>query len=111
MEEHKVLITTSGLGSRLGNLTNKTNKCLVRITDKPSISHIIESYAKKTEFVITLGHHGDHVKQFLSLTYPEHNFTFVKIDKYQGEGSSLGYSILQCKDFEQSWGCHNDRSR
>lgn len=98
MEEHKVLITTSGLGSRLGNLTNKTNKCLVRITDKPSISHIIESYSPKTEFVITLGHHGDHVKQFLSLTYPNHNFTFVKIDKYQGKGSSLGYSILQCKD-------------
>jgi choline kinase len=99
MEEYKVLITTSGLGSRLGNLTNKTNKCLVRITDKPAISHIIESYPKKTEFVITLGHYGDHVKQFLSLVYPDHNFLFVEIDKYQGEGSSLGYSILQCKDF------------
>jgi len=98
MVEHKVLITTSGLGTRLGNLTNNTNKCLVRITDKPAISHIIESYPENTEFVITLGYYGDYVKQFLQLTYPNHNFTFVNVDKYEGEGSSLGYSILQCKD-------------
>ena len=48
MEEFKVLITTSGLGSRLGELTDYTNKSLVRINDKPSLSHIIESYDKKT---------------------------------------------------------------
>ena len=98
MVEHKVLITTSGLGSRLGQLTNYTNKCLIRITDKPAISYIVESYPKNTKFVITLGHYGDHVKQFLQLAYPNHDFTFVEIDKYKGEGSSLGYSILQCKN-------------
>jgi choline kinase len=97
MAEYKVLITTSGLGSRLGNLTDYTNKCLVRVADKPAISYIVESYPTNTEFVITLGHYGSHVKQFLQLAYPEHNFTFVEIDKYKGEGSSLGYSILQCK--------------
>jgi len=98
MEEFKVLITTSGLGSRLGELTDYTNKSLVRINDKPSLSHIIESYDKKIEFVITLGHFGSHVKQFLNLAYPEHKFTFVEIDNYQGAGSSLGYSILKCRD-------------
>jgi choline kinase len=98
MEEHKVLITTSGLGSRLGNLTDKTNKCLVRITDKPSISYIIESYPEDTQFVISLGYKGDLVKQFLTLAYPNIDFTFVEVDKYDGEGSSLGYSILQCKN-------------
>ena len=41
MEEYKVLLTTSGLGSRLGNLTKFTNKSLVRIGDKPTISHKI----------------------------------------------------------------------
>ena len=29
--KHKVLITTSGIGSRLGKITNYTNKCLVRV--------------------------------------------------------------------------------
>jgi choline kinase len=97
MEDYKVLITTSGLGSRLGNLTDYTNKCLVRIADKPAISYIVESYPKNTKFVITLGHYGSHIKQFLQLAYPNHNFTFVEVNKYKGEGSSLGYSILQCK--------------
>ena len=41
MVEYKVLITASGLGSRLGNLTKFTNKGLVRIGKKPeSIKNI-----------------------------------------------------------------------
>lgn len=101
MEEHKVLITTSGVGSRLGNLTNFTNKCLVRIGDKPAISHIIESYPENTKFVITLGHFGSYVQEFLTLAYPKLNFTFVTVDRFKGEGSSLGYSLLQAKPYLQ----------
>jgi len=97
--KYKILITTSGIGSRLGNLTDYTNKCLVRISNKPAISHIIESYPLGSQYVITLGHYGDLVKQFLTLTYPEHDFTFVQIDNYKGERSSLGYSILQAKKY------------
>lgn len=97
MEEFKVLITTSGLGSRLGELTDYTNKSLIRINDKPSLSHIIESYNQNVEFVVTLGHFGSHVKQFLEITYPDHKFTFVKIDNFKGDGSSLGYSISKCE--------------
>ena len=96
MVEYKVLITTSGIGSRLGKLTNYTNKCLVRVGDIPAISHIIESYPIETKFVITLGHYGDYVRQFLELTY-NRDFTFVYVDNYEGGGSSLGYSILQAK--------------
>jgi len=102
MEEYKVLITTSGVGSRLGNLTEKTNKCLVRISDKPSISHIIESYPKETKFVITLGYFGDYVRQYLNIAHPNSDFTFVEIDNYNNQGSSLGYSISKC---EEHLGC------
>lgn len=93
-----VLITTSGIGSRLGEISKYTNKCLVRVDDKPSISHIIELYPQDTKFIITLGHFGSHVKQFINLVYPHKDISFVEIDKYQGEGSSLGYSISKCKD-------------
>lgn len=103
MVDHKVLITTSGTGSRLGDLTKFTNKSLVRVGKKPAISYIIESYPENTEFVITLGHFGDHVKDFLELVYPNKKFKFITVDKYEGVGSSLLYSIrcakneLQCK--------------
>lgn len=97
MVDHKVLITTSGIGSRLGKLTDFTNKSLVRIGDKPAISHIIEYYPKDTSFVITLGHFGSYVKEFLELAYPNKDFTFIKVDNFEGQGSSLGHSILQAK--------------
>ena len=101
MEEYKVLLTTSGLGSRLGEITNFTNKSLVRIGPKPAISYIIESYPKTVEFVITLGHFGDHVKEFLELAYPDRKFQFVWVDVFSGKGSSLVYSMLQTKNHLQ----------
>lgn len=101
MAEYKVLITTSGLGSRLGNLTKFTNKTLVRIGKKPAISYIIDSYPIDTEFVITLGHYGNQVQEFLSLAYPDREFKFVWVDNYEGPGSSLLYSMSQCKKYLQ----------
>lgn len=103
MEEHlKVLITTSGLGHRLGDITRFTNKSLVRVGKKPALSYIIEAYPQDTDFVITLGHFGNQVKQFLQLAYPDHNFQFVTVDNYDGPGSSLCYSILQAKNYINS---------
>lgn len=101
MVEYKVLLTTSGLGSRLGNLTKFTNKSLVRVGDKPVISHIIESYPQDVEFVVTLGHYGSHVKQYLTLAHSDRNITFVEVDNYMGEGSSLLYSISLCEEHLQ----------
>lgn len=98
---YKVLITTSGIGSRLGDLTSYTNKCLVRAGNKPAISYILENYDEDVEFVITLGYYGNHVKDFLKLAYPNKKFTFVEIDNYNEIGSSLGYSLLKAKDHLQ----------
>jgi NDP-sugar pyrophosphorylase family protein len=93
-----VIITTSGTGSRLNNLTKYTNKSLINIGDKYAICYIIENYDINTEFIITIGYYGKLVKDFLLLSYPNHNFKFVTIDNYDGEGSSLGYSLLQAKN-------------
>ena len=98
MAGYKVLITASGLGSRLGNLTKFTNKGLVRIGKKPALSYIIESYPDDVEFVVTLGHYGDQVEQFLNLAYPDKKITYVPVENYDGEGSSLLYSMSLCKD-------------
>lgn len=93
----KIIITTSGIGKRLGNYTKYNNKTLVRVGNKYAICYIIEKYPMSSEFIITLGYYGDLVKQFLQLAYPNHNFTWVTIDKYEGDGSSLGYSLLQTR--------------
>jgi NDP-sugar pyrophosphorylase family protein len=95
----KVLITTSGIGSRLGKLTERTNKSLVKVGDKPVIARIIDSYPNDSEFVITLGYFGNHVREFLEIAYPRLKIVFVEVDKYVGDGSSLAYSLYQARDF------------
>ena len=101
MSTFKVLLTTSGIGSRLGEITQYTNKALVRIGDKPSISHIIEMYPLGSQFVVTLGYYGNQVRDFLEIAYPEISFEFVDVDNYEGEGSSLLYSMLCAKNLLQ----------
>lgn len=100
-QTYKVLITTSGAGARLGELATHTNPSLVRLLKKPILSHIVESYPREIEIVVTLGYFGNLVKEFLLLAYPERKFTFVEVDKYQGEGSSQGYSMLCAKEYLQ----------
>jgi NDP-sugar pyrophosphorylase family protein len=94
----KVLITCSGLGSRLGEITDFTNKSLVRIGTKAAISHIIDSYPSETEFVVTLGYFGSHVKQYLQIAHSNARLSFVDVCPYNGKGSSLVKSILCAKD-------------
>lgn len=99
--KYKVLITTSGLGQRLGDLTKYTNKGLIRVGKKPVLSYIIDSYPENTEFVITVGYFAQQIKDFINIVYPERRVIFVEVDKYQGSGSSLGYSMLKAKDYLQ----------
>jgi NDP-sugar pyrophosphorylase family protein len=99
---YKVFIPCAGVGARLGEFTENVNKALVSIANKPAISHIIEKFNKETEIVIALGYKGDYIKQFLELAYPDRNFQFVEIDKYQGEGSGLGYTLNKCRKYLQS---------
>lgn len=104
----KVFITTSGTGSRCGNLTKYTNKSMIKLGKKPAISYIIDSYPEDFEFVITLGYFGDHVKQYLNIAYPNRKFTFVNVDKYEGAGTSQVYSQLQAKEYLQEPFIYND---
>ena len=96
--KYKVLVTTSGVGLKLGELTKYTNKSLITLGDKPALSYIVEAYPDSVEIVVTLGHFGKQVKDFLRLVYPNRKFTFVEVDRYEGPGSSLLYSMLMARE-------------
>lgn len=97
----KVVIPTAGLGSRLGSRTQFINKALLTVDHKPVIANIIDKFPSDTEFVILLGYKGDQVKQVLLAMYPEYAFQFVEVDKFEGEGSGLGYSLLCAEKYLQ----------
>lgn len=97
-KQYKVLITTSGTGSRLKELTKNKNKVLIDIAGRPAIDYILQKYPDDISLVITLGYKGNQVQKFLKEKYPNKIFEFVGVDKYQGPGSSLGYSMLCAKE-------------
>lgn len=102
--EHKtpaVLIVCAGLGSRLRGLTKNINKTLLPINNKAIISHIIDMFPLSYDFVVTLGYKGDSIKEYCQITHPKINFTFVNIDKFEGDGTGPGYSALQCEQYLQ----------
>ena len=101
MEEYRVLITTSGVGSRLGKLTDFTNKSLVRIGSKAAITRIIEMYPNNAHFIVTLGHFGNHVKEYLKIAHCDRHFTFVEVDNFDSAGSSQLYSMNCAKPYLQ----------
>lgn len=99
---YKVVIPSAGVGSRIGSFTKFLNKALVTIGDKPAIAHIIDKIPQQVEIVIPVGYKSDYVIQVLLAMFPDRKFSFVKVDKYEGEGSGLGYTLncakhlLQC---------------
>jgi len=95
--KYKVLIASAGLGNRLKGMTKNINKALISVAHKPAISYIIEKFEKDIEIVIAVGYKSKSIKDYISIAYPDRKITFIEVDKYEGEGSGLGYSILKCK--------------
>ncbi len=94
----QVVIPSAGIGSRLGKLTEHINKTMIQIGGKAIISHIIDSYPTNYEFIVCLGHKGESLRQYLEISHPELDITFIDIDKFDGPGSGLGYTLKKTKD-------------
>jgi len=95
--KYKVLIASAGLGNRLKGMTKNVNKALISVAHKPVISYIIEKFDEDIEFVIPVGYKAQTVKDYLTLAYPNKKITFIDVDLYEGKGSGLGYTIMQCE--------------
>ena len=91
---YKVVIPSAGIGSRIGPYTKFMNKALVTLGDRPAICRVIEKFPVAIEIVIILGYRGDQLEEVLRAFYPERNLTFVTVDKFEGDGSGLGYTLL-----------------
>lgn len=97
----KVCILTAGKGSRLGNYGKIINKAILPINDKAILSHILEMFSPKYEFIIGVGYRSNDIKNYLKIAHPNLNFKFVQIKNYSGVGSGPGRSLLYCKKFLQ----------
>ena len=58
---------------------------------------MIEKTPLDHDIIVVLGYKGNVVQEYCEAAHPDRNFTFVTVDKYEGEGSSLAYSLLLAK--------------
>lgn len=98
---HTVCILTSGKGTRMGEYCKYLNKALLPLGKKAAISHIIECFPVESTFVVTLGHLGDQVRNYLLIAHSDRKFEFVHVDRYEGTGSGPGYSLSCAKHLLQ----------
>ncbi|MBW2982633.1 NTP transferase domain-containing protein, partial [Candidatus Woesearchaeota archaeon] len=73
----KVIILSAGRGRRMGQLTEDTPKCLLKVQDKPVLQHQIETLQsafkklkKKLEIIVVIGYLSQKISKFIS-TYEE----------------------------------------
>ena len=108
-ENKTVVIPAAGLGSRLGSFTKNYSKAMCTLGRMPVISHIINKFSNNDEIIILLGYKGDLLKQVVEACHPDKNIKFVNVDKYEGEGSGLGYSLHCAYELLQKpfmfWSC------
>jgi len=98
MEKYKVCILTAGLGVRMSYFTKTFNKALIPVHGKPAICHIIDKFPEDVPMVIAVGYKKETVIDYLTVNYPNRSLEFVHVDKFEGEGTGPGYSLLCCKD-------------
>ena len=91
---YRVVIPNAGIGSRLEDLTKNLNKSLVSVANRPILSHLIDKFPKKCDFVIPLGYKGKLVRSFIELAYPDRIFHFVNVSPYEGKGCG-NFRMLQ----------------
>ena len=104
-----VVIPAAGLGARLGDFTKNYSKAMCTLGKMPIISHIIEKFDSNDEIIILLGYKGDLLKQCVESCHPDKNIKFITVDKYEGPGSGLGYSLHCAYELLQKpfifWSC------
>ncbi|MBM3184192.1 MAG: hypothetical protein FJZ64_02685, partial [Chlamydiae bacterium] len=93
-----VCILTAGKGSRMGPLSC-LNKALLPFKGEAILTHIIRSFPEKTKFVIALGYKGSQVREYIAAAHPNLFVQYVEVDRFEGEGTGPGYSLLACKSF------------
>ena len=97
----KAIITAAGLGERLGELTKDTNKCLLKIGEKPLIIHLVDelkSLGVDPIYVVT-GHCADRMQEELAgkvilLSNPEYATTGLLSSVIKGKKYLIGSDFL-----------------
>jgi len=91
----KVIILAGGFGTRLSEYTDSVPKPMVKISDKPILWHIMNTYASygHKDFYIACGYKSEYIKNyFLNYSSLQKDFT---VDFSNGEITTHGHNLSE----------------
>jgi len=87
----RAIIPVAGIGSRLRPHTYTLPKVLLSVAGKPIIAHIIDKVVSEgiTEATIVVGHMGEMIREYISVTYPHLPVEYVEQEDHLGLGHAI----------------------
>ena len=104
VEMPQVVVLAGGLGTRLGDLTQRIPKSLVEVDDKPIIGHILDWISDQgcNRALILTGHLGEQFEQY---THHTVSLTYVQEPQPLGTGGALWNAVDYLEpEFILLWG-------
>lgn len=100
-----VVIAAAGSGERMKTVNSEIHKALLPYKVKPILWYIVSSISESQNIGVLLGHRATQIKNFLEISFPHRNFTFIYVDDWTSEKSGTGYSLLAAKELvnESFW--------
>ena len=96
----KALILNSGLGSRMGDITNTHPKCMTEVDQEETIVGRQINLLRKcgiNDVVMTTGYFDNVLREYCDSLYSDMNFTYVLNPKYRE--TNYIYSIYCARDY------------
>ncbi len=95
----KIVILNSGIGERMGSLTKKNPKCLVKINGGTILGHQVRNLTNNgmNNIIITTGPFENKIKNFMKNKFPKLNIVYINNPKYAV--TNYIYSIHLLRNF------------
>ena len=95
----QTIILAAGRGTRFGEMTQATPKCLLKVLGKPIIARIMDALPKDdSNIIIVIGHLGEKVKRFVGARHGRHPVTYVEAEPTLGTAGALRHARHLLKD-------------
>lgn len=83
-----VVILAAGKGTRVAQITNGKNKCIIPLGSKTAAEHILSHFSEDDRVIIVLNHEDTYSESFIR-SRVKRDITFVYSNRQQGPGDSL----------------------
>jgi choline kinase len=102
-KQQVVVILAAGVGSRMGEITTTTNKCIIDLDHTTSIKHILKSFHAigVKSAIIVVGHFADKIEAYLHEEQLEMNIIFVYNEYFDYHGCGYSLALAATKRWDE----------